>query len=389
MRLIAAAALALALAPAPAALAPAPVAFADAGSPVSMVRVDRVAAALRQSPVFVDPDVSSLLDAHERTALRRQIAGAGVPIYLAVVPLDSDDESAGDADYFTYLLHRRLGRDGIYLISDQRGSLDWTSYHVPRGDSLEFSQVTNGKPLPERLHDVLDAFARAPAAKPSDPPVPDAPEADSSTKRPGKVGLAGQFFKTFFPALAMSGVLLAFLWAIVAAVIGVARSARGSATTLRPRRLRRMAWAELVRLARAIGAAAEDDPGYPRAMADYDAAKLLWDEKQDPGSRFAVVVLSLDGQDALRSGTADPEPRCVVNPLHGTAARRVRTALGSLSRRRQPMCEECAKANRHRPLALVIDGRERPYYEAPGLWEKIRGTNKDLPEHVLEYLGVE
>lgn len=382
MRPIAATALALVLVSSPAALA-------DTAAPVSTARVDRVAAALRRSPVFVDPDVSSLLDARERTALGKQIAGAGVPIYLAVVPLDSDDESTGDPDYFTYLLHRRLGRNGVYLISDQRGTLDWTSYQVPRDDTLEFSQVTNDKPLSQRLHDVIDAFAHAPAAKPSDPPVPEVPKSYSSDKKPTKVGLAGQFMKTFFPALAVSGVLLAFLWGVVAAVIGIARGARGTTTTLRPRRLRRMAWAELVRLARAIGAAGEDDPGYPRAMADYDAAKLLWDEKQDPGSRFAVVVLALDGQDALRERTADPEPRCAVNPLHGTAARRVRTALGGLSSRRRPMCEECAKAARHRALALVVDGHERPYYEAPGVWEKIRGMDKNLPDHVLEYLGVE
>jgi hypothetical protein len=99
-----------------------------------------------------------------------------------------------------------------------------------------------------------------------------------------------------------------------------------------------MAWAELVRLARAIG--------------------------------------------------ATPEPRCVVDPLHGTAARRVRTPLRGLSGGRQPMCDACARAHRHRPLMLVIDGRERPYYQAPGLWEKVRGRTHDLPERVLEYLGV-
>jgi hypothetical protein len=85
-------------------------------------RVGRVTAALRQSPVFVDPDVSYLLDARDRTALGRQIGTAGVPIYLVVAPLLSHDESAGDADYFGYLLHRRLGRNGIYVIADQRGT---------------------------------------------------------------------------------------------------------------------------------------------------------------------------------------------------------------------------------------------------------------------------
>jgi hypothetical protein len=35
-----------------------------------------------------------------------------------------------------------------------------------------------------------------------------------------------------------------------------------------------------------------------------------------------------------------------------------------------------------RPLTLEIDGRKRPYYQAPGLWEKIRGRSRDLPERV-------
>ena len=108
------------------------------GAAVAADRIDRVAAALRQSPVFVDPDVSYLLDAGQRQALTRQIQAAGVPIYLAVVPLGSQDESAGDADYFTYLLHRRLGRNGIYLVSDQRGGLDWIAYQVPRDDTLGY-----------------------------------------------------------------------------------------------------------------------------------------------------------------------------------------------------------------------------------------------------------
>jgi hypothetical protein len=350
-----------------------------AASPVPMTRVDRVAAGLRQSPVFVDPEVSYLLTGPDRAKLAKQIAAAEIPIYLAVVPLDSDDESGGDADYFTYLLHRRLGRDGVYLVSDQRGGLDETSYRVPR----EAPDLTIGdrRPLPDQLHDAIDAYAHAPAAKPTDPRVPREPTTYAPKKPPS---VAGAFIRAFLAALLVSGALLALLWLLGAGVVGAVR--RRDATTLRPRRVRRMAWAELVRLARALGAAEEDDPAYARAMADYDAAKLLWDEKEDPGSRFAVVVLALDGQDALRAHTAEPVSRCSLNPLHGPAARHARTAR---SRTRQPMCAECAKATRHRPLALVIDGRPRPYYDAPGLWERLRGKRRDLPGHVLEYLGVE
>jgi hypothetical protein len=352
-------------------------------------RVDRITAALRREPLYVDPDVSYLLNARDRTKLSRQIATAGVPIYLVAVPLLSQDESAGDGDYLGYLLHRRLGRNGIYLIADQRGDLDWMSYQVPRDDELNYDQAVNDKPLPQKLHDVIDAFARAPAGKPSDPPVPRAPETDPQQRKSTAAGLTGQFLKTFFPALLLSGLVLAILWSVCAGIFrAISKTNPKSPATLGPRRLRRTAQAELVRLARAIGGA-NDNPGYTRAMADYDAAKLLYDEKSDAGSLFGVVVLAMDGQDALRHETADPPARCMVNPLHGTAERGVRTTLKGLPQAKRPLCEACMRATDRRPLTLEIDGGKRPYYQAPGLWEKIRGRTGDLPERVLEYLGVE
>ncbi|MDN3357082.1 hypothetical protein [Actinomadura sp. DC4] len=349
-------------------------------------RVDRITAALRQSPVFVDPDVSYLLDARDRTALSKQIAAAGVPIYLVAVPLLSDDESAGSGDYLAYLLHRRLGRNGIYMIADQRGSLEWDSYQVPRDDELDYALMASDKPLPKKLHDVIDAFAHSPAGKPSNPLTPRPPVSPAGQKD----GVTGRFVSAFFPSLLASGLVLTVLWFVyrcVRALLLAVRSRRPA--TLGPRRLRRTARAELVRLARAIGSAAGDNPGFTRAMADYDAAKLLHDEKTDPGSVFGVVVLALDGQDALRHETADPPARCMANPLHGTAERSVRTVLAGLAQAKRPLCAVCVRDGHRRPLTLEIDGQRRPYYQAPGLWEKIRGRPRDLPERVLEYLGVE
>jgi hypothetical protein len=353
-------------------------------------RVDRITAGLRQSPLFVDPDVSYLLDARERTTLGEQLKTAGVPIYLVVVPLRSEDESAGDGEYLGSLLHQRLGRNGIYLVADQHGGIDEMAYQVPRDTTLDFSLATSDAPLPRKLHDVIDAYAHAPKAAPSDPAKPRTPELDEDQKKSTSVGLTGQFMKTFFPSLLLSGLVLAVLWFFGLGTFRIVRAVRGARrSSLGPRRLRRTAEAELVRLARAIGAAGEENPGYPRAMAGYDAAKLLYDEKDDPGSRFGVVVLALEGQDALRDETADPAPRCMVDPFHGTADQRVRRRLADLPDGRRPLCDACEKSHDLRPLTLEIDGRKRPYYAAPGLWEKLHGRTADLPGRVLEYLGVD
>lgn len=379
------------IAPAAATAAPTTAAPTTAAPVQNGDRVGRVVAGLRQSPLFVDPDVSYLLNATQRAALVQRIRGVGVPLYLAVVPVGSQDESAGDAGYLAYLLHQRLGRSGIYLVCDQRGNLDWTAYHVPRDDTLGYDQAFSDKPVPTKLNDVVDAFTHAPSAAPSDPAPPRAPEPALSQRKTTATGLAGQFTKAFFPSLIFSGFLLALLWVLGAGALRLVRAVHEPhPRTLGARRLRRTARAELVRLAREIGRAETGNPGYPKAMADYDAAKLLFDEKQDPGSRFGVVVLSLEGQDALRHETADPEPRCVVNPFHGPARHRVRQRLPGLREARRPVCDACEQPTlRVRPLTLEVDGRRCPYYSAPGLWEKLRGRSADLPGHVLEYLGVE
>lgn len=367
------------------------VASAGAASAADADRLDRIAAALRRSPVFVDPDVSYLLDARDRAALGKQIGAAGIPIYLVGVPLLREDESGGEADYFTYLLQRRLGRPGVYLVADQNGDLDWTSYQVPRKTSLDFGIASGGTSLPGRLHNVIDAFTRAPSAAPSTPPTPRTPEPNSRDQKPSAAKLAGEFAKVFFPVLIVSAVVLWPLWLISRLVfVGVRRGVRGDSRTFKQRRLRRKAAAELTRLAEALGHA-DGNHGRGRATADYDAARLLYDERSDPGSLFGVVVLALDGQDALRADTATPDPRCMVDPLHGPAPETARVRLPGLPERRRPLCAACPQAAKEerQPLMLIIDGEKRPYYQAPGLWEKIRGRHANLPEDVLEYLGVE
>ncbi len=354
-------------------------------------RVDRVTAALRQSPLFVDPDVSYLLNAQDRASLSREIATAGVPIYIAVVPLVSADESGGEGDYLAYLLHQRLGRPGVYIVAGQRNMVDWRSYQVPRDDTLSYEMALGDGPLPGRLHDIVGALAKAPSASPSDPRTPNTPDAGESDEKPSTGGLIGKFFAAFALAVFLGGLALGVLWLLGALVYAIYRGVHASSPShLKGRKLRRTATAQLVRLAGALGETS-GNAGHTRAMADYDAAKLLYDEQDDAGSLVGVIALSLDGQDALREETAHPAARCLLNPFHGPAAGKSRTDLPGLPRADWPLCAVCRKAGRkgRRPLLVATGGTMRPYYQAPGLWEKIRGKSGDLPERVLEYLGVE
>ncbi len=356
-------------------------------------RVDRVTAGLRQSPLFVDPEVSYLLNAEDRASLGREIKAAGVPIYVAVVPLVSADESEGEGDYLAYLLHQRLGRPGVYVVASQRNLIDTRSYDVSRDDTLSYDAVTSENPLERKLHEIVGAIAKAPSASPSVPDTPRPP--DDQNEKPSALSLTGAFFKAFALSVFLGGLAACLLWLLGALVLAIRGNVRGAAargpSKLRTRRLRRTATAQLVRLAGALGDS-NDNPGHRRAMADYDAAKLLYDEQDDAGGLVGVIALALDGQDALREETADPPMRCVLNPFHGPASGRLRTPLPGLPHSSPwPLCALCKKAGQKGRGALMVEsgGRMRPYYLSSGMWEKIRGKSGDLPGRVLEYLGVD
>ena len=338
-------------------------------------RVDRITAGLRQSPLFVDPDVSYLLDARQRTTIDKQLRTAGVPIYLAVVPLLSADESAGDGEYLGSLLHQRLGRNGIYLVADQRGELDAMAYQVPRDTTLDFDLATSDEPLPKKLHDAIDAFAHAPKAEAVRPRHAPSARVDERQRKTTAVGLAGEFVKTFSPPCCSSALALALLWLHRPdRRRGCSAAVRGTGRRAGPRRLRRTAEAELVRLARAIGAAGEATPGTAGRWPTTTPPSCCTTRRTTRAARFGVVVLALEGQDALREETADPAPRCVVDPFHGTAAE-ARTPAARRPARRQaaavrrlrerPGASRPLDARDRRPEAPVLRGA-RALEEAPG-----------------------
>ncbi|WP_307808385.1 hypothetical protein [Streptomyces oryzae] len=104
-------------------------------------RTVRVAHGLRDDPVYVDPLAAGLLSPAELDRLRKRAERLEVPVHIAVVPLDTPDESGGDGELLAKRLHSRLGSprlrpggapsgDGVYVIADaaENGELEVVNY---------------------------------------------------------------------------------------------------------------------------------------------------------------------------------------------------------------------------------------------------------------------
>ncbi len=120
-----------------------------AGTAFAADRLDALAVTLRDRPLAVDPELSWLLDARQERRILRALRGSPVPVFAAVVPQLETDESGGDPDRIATELHRRLGRPGLYVLIDERGTLETTAFDVPRGDARSY-ELTPYPPERER-----------------------------------------------------------------------------------------------------------------------------------------------------------------------------------------------------------------------------------------------
>lgn len=90
----------------------------------------QLAAALRASPLYVDPSLSSAFPSAVRAQLVRQISQAPAPVFILAVPLSSGGEW-GNGDQLATVVHGYLGRPGIYLTMDAELSGEIDAYTWP------------------------------------------------------------------------------------------------------------------------------------------------------------------------------------------------------------------------------------------------------------------
>lgn len=329
-----------------------------------------IVAALRRSPVYVAPSLASALPDPQRLVVA--IRSAPVPVFAVVVPLVAGGEWP-DTEHLTKAVHRRLGRDGVYLALDPTNDIAAWEYGVDR-DSGEAAGAVNLDPamdsasLTDRLTrcvGLITSGAAHAAYKKQTDALDQRIAEDHAPRQHG--GHAG--------AYALGGGSVAV--AAVAALL-VWRRRRTTPRVRRPRpaltgarslaELREHAEAELVALGEALEDAQGDAGLLREALDAYSAAgKTLDAARTVPDLAGVLVLLDMgrDASEAARGGRREPSPLCFFNPLHGDGPVAVRwRAVGGRERVTVRACAACARAVRARETPDVLRDGVTPYYEA-------------------------
>jgi hypothetical protein len=104
-------------------------------------RIDRAAAGVLASPVYVHPELVYLIPEADRTLIATQLRDANVPYDVKVVALPSveADESGGEADRMLWAIDDRLPKMPRLLIGvDQRGNFELLLARLDRDLDVPF-----------------------------------------------------------------------------------------------------------------------------------------------------------------------------------------------------------------------------------------------------------
>lgn len=132
----------------------------EGGSRPSTARLDRVVRELRGGPLSIDPELRWMFDDASEARVLRLLEESTVPVLVAVLPSEDEDESGGDTRRVLQHLQRGVGRPAVYVTVDQRGRFDLSSVGISR--SLEIPYGLLLPPRDERPYEQQERDPRPP-----------------------------------------------------------------------------------------------------------------------------------------------------------------------------------------------------------------------------------
>jgi hypothetical protein len=344
-----------------------------------------IAAALKRSPVYVDPAYDSALPKKRRESLVRRIRRSPIPIYVVLVPLVAGS-TWQTSEQVTSVVQSYLGRDGAYVTFDKDFDdvfdvVMWGGTEEQQGSARDagwaVSLEKGYKTLAARLTRCVDLIATGKGSvayqkdhdtlfTPGPTPLPKAPP-HHDDGFPLGVPIAGA-------AIIAAGAGLLWLRRRRArAAVEALRLPRAVFETAREAgddELRARAERDLIELGESLD-------GNEKALDAYTAAGRTLDDASSTADLAGVLTLI----QTARGGT----PLCYFDPRHGEGTLVVNwRAPGTRPKLEVRVCAACAKAVRDRRAPDVVLDQGRPYYEAATPWaETGYGQLGDLVGRIL------
>ncbi|TLS41978.1 hypothetical protein FE633_33425 [Streptomyces montanus] len=357
---------------------------------------ERIATALRESPVYVDPSYEGSVPPARQKELAHQIARTGLPVKVALTPLTKGDSFNGDSSTLAEIVHDRLGVRDLILITtdgdftDSLNGYEWPGEAHQADDAVAtvgFLDEMDDAGLADRTAKAIELIedgdgtnAYEEATKDLGGEGSEGGDSASTPKSPRGEATSSWLWPTLVavPALAAGFVTFLFVRRRGArlARLTYPRAVFTAARTADEADVRRRAEAEVLSLGESIQSAPPSTPGLQSALDAYAAAGTVLDAARGLPDLAGVLALAAEGRDALEA-TPTPLPLCFFNPLHGRATDRIAwRALGRRESLRVAACTSCAEAVRTRRAPEVLmdtteDGRPLPYFElSDGLWAR-------------------
>ncbi|GGU67959.1 hypothetical protein GCM10010211_36800 [Streptomyces albospinus] len=351
----------------------------------------KIADALRTSPVYVDPSLSSAVGPDDQRKLVTQIQQTRLPIKVVLVPLVEGDSWGGKSEQLSQVVHDRMGGGPAILITPGNYAADIAATEWPSNAhqaeraaaSLFFDDTMKGAGLTKRISRAIDIIKAGDGDKVYDRLTAHLGASPGSTaKKPAAHGSSPVV--RIVSLVAGPLLVLAAAWLLLrrrsrlrdlATPFAMPRSVFAAAHKADEDGLRDRATEEVVRLGEEARAAEGDPAAVERALDAYSAAGTVLDRARGVPDLAGVFALIAEGRAALSTAPATL-PLCFFHPLHGPAVRRIPwRPLGRREQLRVAACDTCLRAVRARRAPEVLtdrlDGHPVPYFEVPAeksLW---------------------